>query len=183
MRQRFVEGVPYRDEDTNTWRRKYPSVRDLAREFNVSPSMPATWSKRDKWLDERKKSEKKWAERIFSKVAEEQGEAPPVGAGDALTIVDQMLEQVGFVNGKPTIRVETIQDFERLAKFQVWLKHEKARAADPGSGVITLDMLRARHMHRRRAELEKVLTGEIDPDEATETAEGDQVAAANQAES
>jgi hypothetical protein len=128
----------------------FPSCRDLARRFGISPTVLAEYSKSHNCLRRRERAKLRTQARVEEKLVERRAEAIAVSEEEEVEIIDTYLKGFRTALAEGRIRYDSPADYNTMARLKEFLMGG-ADSRQETHGFFTLEQLQARHREMQRA--------------------------------
>lgn len=158
LEREYITGTIEEDPKSGHLRRRYPSIRDLAKRHSLGVPIVTYHCRKGNWLPRREKFVLQMREELEEELAKARG----VDAGVVVSMLNTFIRKFGIAIKEDAIARGTINDLERALRLRHWVKQESDALNQPQT-TLSLDALQARHREfREQAQaLDPALSGSI----------------------
>ena len=129
----------------------FPSLREIARRFDVSHSLIARYAQQHDCLGRRKRAQRRIEHRADEKLIELRAEALAVTRDDQVRTIDRFLVQFERALQEGRVRCDNPSDFNVMVRLREFILGEADSRTEVVNGMPTLEELQARHREMLQA--------------------------------
>jgi len=144
----LVFGETSTDPKTGEERVRFPSLRDLAERYGVSPHLIWSFSNKQRCLKRRNEAHLKTQARVEEKLVEKLSSARALAAGDLVRVTDRFISLFERELSEGRVRADSPADFDRFARLRELLIGNVDSRQELQGG-ITLEAIQQRHRQVR----------------------------------
>ncbi len=159
--QLLVHGEVIVEQDGKPGQIVYPSYRELARRFDISPSAVGWYAKKHDCLRRRIEAEKQRGIKVDENMIELRAQQLTYGREDMVRTIDKYLLQFESALDAGRVRVDDPADYNTMLRLRDHILGAEAERREIFPGVTLEDLQQSHQEYLEQRELNPLLTGEV----------------------